>query len=54
MQMNEGTADKVISQDQMSCTAQTHLRTDENLGIQDFSIDIQQVEGQHINNLEEM
>ena len=54
MQMNESTADKVISQDQMSCAAQTYLRTDENMRILDFSIEIQQAEGQHINNLEEM
>ena len=54
MQMNEGTADKVISQDQMSRPAQTYLRTDENLRIREFSIDIQQAEGQHINNLEEI
>jgi hypothetical protein len=51
MYMNQGTAGKEITQDQMSGTAQTYIRTDKNLWIQDFSIDMQQAEGQHINKL---
>jgi hypothetical protein len=47
--MNQGPAGKEITQDHLSCTAQTYIRTDENLWIQDFSIDIQQAEGQHMN-----
>ena len=54
MQMNQCTADKEITQDEMSGTPQIYICTDENLRMRDFSTDIQQTKEEHRNKLLEI
>jgi len=54
MPRNQCTADNEITEERMSRSSQNSLCKEENLRIQDFSTDIQQLEGQNRNKVQEM